>query len=150
MDPQLESQLNLNRRHFFSKTAKGIGGAALASLLGRDLGIAAETSGLHFPAKAKRVIYLFQSGAPSQQDLFDPKPLIQKHAGQELSKYVEMNERVTGMHQKPKKLPHCRQPLRIQTTWQKRCHCEQPPSSHCQHFRQTLLYQIHANGSHQP
>ena len=105
MDPQLESQLNLNRRHFFSKTAKGIGGAALASLLGRDLGIAAETSGLHFPAKAKRVIYLFQSGAPSQQDLFDPKPLIQKHAGQELSKYVEMNERVTGMTKNQKSFP---------------------------------------------
>lgn len=105
MDPQLESQLNLNRRHFFSKTAKGIGGAALASLLGRDLGIAAEASGLHFPAKAKRVIYLFQSGAPSQQDLFDPKPLIQKHAGQELSKYVEMNERVTGMTKNQKSFP---------------------------------------------
>ncbi|MGB0993881.1 MAG: DUF1501 domain-containing protein [Akkermansiaceae bacterium] len=105
MDPHLESQLLLNRRHFFGKSAKGIGGAALASLLGHDFGLAAENVGLHHTAKAKRVIYLFQSGAPSQQDLFDPKPLIQKHAGEELSKHVKMNERVTGMTKNQKSFP---------------------------------------------
>jgi hypothetical protein len=65
------------RRQFFGRSAKGIGVAALASLVGKDAA-AAPTGGLpglpHFAAKAKRVIWLHQSGGPSQLDLFDYKP----------------------------------------------------------------------------
>ena len=79
MDPILERQLHINRRQFFGKCATGIGAAALASIVNPD--IFAEEKGdplapkpPHFAPKAKRVIYLFQSGAPSQLDLFDYKP----------------------------------------------------------------------------
>ena len=80
MDPRLEHDLVVNRRHFFASTAVGIGTTALASLLSDELrgapGVGyASNGGLpglpHFKPKAKRVIYLFQSGAPSQMDLFD-------------------------------------------------------------------------------
>ena len=78
MNPILDSgPFGLTRRHFFSKTARGLGLMALASLLPRNLLGAGSTAGAgqpgfpNFPAKAKRVIYLFQSGAPSQMDLFD-------------------------------------------------------------------------------
>ena len=75
-----EHNLLINRRHFFGRSAQGIGVAALASLLGREEASAAPgpLNGVlkkyHTPPKAKRMIYMFQSGAPSQQDLFDYKP----------------------------------------------------------------------------
>jgi hypothetical protein len=96
MDPILESKLTLNRRHFFGKSATGIGTAALASMLGEDSVLAAGDRA-NYPGKAKRVIYMFQSGAPSQQDLFDHKPLLQEFHGQQLATKVDMNERKTGM-----------------------------------------------------
>jgi hypothetical protein len=87
--------LAVTRRHFFQRTAAGIGIPALASLL------QAETGGLpglpHFPPKAKRVIYLHQSGAPSQLDLFDYKPGLEKLHGTELPGSVRMGQRITGM-----------------------------------------------------
>jgi len=64
----------INRRHFLGRAGLGLGAMALGSLAAKPR--AAE----HFPAKAKRVIYLFQSGAPSQMDLFDPKPALRKSA----------------------------------------------------------------------
>ncbi|MEM7014887.1 MAG: DUF1501 domain-containing protein [Verrucomicrobiota bacterium] len=87
--PVRDRQLLTNRRHFFGKSALGIGGAALASLLGRD-GFANEIpidrrNGLasipHFPAKAKRVIYLFQNGGPTHVDLWDYKPKLHEMHG---------------------------------------------------------------------
>src|SRR6185312_13948376 len=99
----LESSLLLNRRHFFGRTATGLGLAALASLLGQEQAGADEASvgglpGLpHFPAKAKRVIYLFQSGAPSQMDLFDHKPHLAELRGQELPDSIRRGQRLTGM-----------------------------------------------------
>ena len=106
-DPFSDSQLLLNRRHFFGKAAKGIGVAALAGLLDRDLFAAAAAPRPlpDYAPKAKRMIYLFQSGAPSQQDLFDHKPLLQQHFGEELAKHVEMNQRVTGMTMNQKSFP---------------------------------------------
>ena len=75
--------LNITRRHFFSRTAQGLGTLALASLgLGKSIAdITPRSSGglpdlPHVAPKAKRVIYLFQSGAPSQIDLYDPKPVL--------------------------------------------------------------------------
>jgi hypothetical protein len=92
MDPHL-----LTRRYFFGKAAAGLGTAALASLLQAD-----ETSGAmpgipHFPPTAKRVIYLFQSGAPSQMDLFDYKPRLRDLAKTELPDSIRGGQRLTGM-----------------------------------------------------
>jgi Protein of unknown function (DUF1501) len=76
----LENGLNMNRRRFLSRLSLGIGSAALGSLMIPDLfsGSSEEKmlmAGLpHFAPKAKRIIYLFQNGAPSQLDLFDYKP----------------------------------------------------------------------------
>jgi hypothetical protein len=77
-----------NRRHFLNNFAGGITGMALADLLQRD-GYAANLNPLapkkpHFPGKAKRVIYMFMEGGPSQMDLFDPKPALAKWHGQSL------------------------------------------------------------------
>ncbi len=106
MDPLLEQRLVQNRRHFFGRA--GLGAVALASLLGEGRSPANEaTSGEstggglpglpHFPAKAKRVIYLFQSGAPSQLDLFDDKPRLHDHRGTELPDSIRKGQRLTGM-----------------------------------------------------
>lgn len=92
----------LTRRHFFGKTASGVGSMALAHLLGRDLP-AAETSpaglpGLpHFAPKAKRIVYLFQSGGPSQLETFDPKPGLRKLRGQDLPESIRKGQRLTTM-----------------------------------------------------
>ena len=102
-----DSQLPIleTRRHFFGKSATGVGSLALAHLLGRDLGSAAATEsptgGLagvpHFAPKAKRVIWLFQSGGPSQLETFDPKPGLAKLRGQDLPESVRKGQRLTTM-----------------------------------------------------
>jgi len=82
LDPITERKLLLTRRHLFGLGATGIGAAALGSLLSQDLRAEGGLTGLpHFAPKAKRVIYLFQHGAPSQLDLFDYKPALQKQRG---------------------------------------------------------------------
>ena len=83
-----ENRLALTRREFLGRGATGIGAAALASLLGQRLGNAAahiETGFPQFPAKAKRIIYLTQSGAPSHTDLYDYKPDLKAWRGKELN-----------------------------------------------------------------
>jgi hypothetical protein len=88
MDRQL-----LTRRYFFGKASAGLGMAALSSLLKAD-----DAPGLpHFPPTAKRVIYLFQSGAPSQMELFDYKPRLRDLTGTELPDSVRGGQRLTGM-----------------------------------------------------
>ncbi len=87
--------LNITRRALFSRTAMGVGGMALGSLIGRDL--LGAHPGLHLPAKAKRVIYLFQSGGPPQMDLFDYKPHLAKVHQQEVPESVFRGQRLTGM-----------------------------------------------------
>ncbi|MGE0104407.1 MAG: DUF1501 domain-containing protein [Blastocatellales bacterium] len=93
------NQINeaISRRRFFGRL--GLGTAALASLLGEDSISAAtlQKPGPHFAPKAKRIIYLFQSGAPSQIDLFDPKPSLEKYRGQNLPDSIRMGQRLTGM-----------------------------------------------------
>src|SRR5215475_12946869 len=91
-------RLVLTRRHFFSLSSTGIGIAALASLLSEDAKASGGLPGLpHFPPKAKRVIYLFQHGAPSQLDLFDYKPNLVKFRGADLPDSVRKGQRLTGM-----------------------------------------------------
>ena len=93
-----------SRRDFLSKSAYGLGALSLASLLGPTGTFAAPPDpkggilgSTHFPARAKRVIYLFQSGAPSQLDLFDYKPLLAKMNGEELPESIRQGQRLTGM-----------------------------------------------------
>jgi hypothetical protein len=103
MHPIVENSLLLTRRYFLGRAATGLGVAALASLLGEDHAGAEEGAigGLpgvpHFAPKAKRVIYLFQSGAPSQLDLFDYKPMLAERRGEELPDSVRRGQRLTGM-----------------------------------------------------
>ncbi len=88
-----------NRRQFLSRTGLGLGGLALASLLNEA------SAATHFAPRAKRVIYLFMHGGPSQLDLFDHKPGLKKQHGQELPASVRGNQRLTGMTSGQKSLP---------------------------------------------
>src|SRR5882672_3145493 len=105
MDPLLEKSLLITRRHFFGRTATGIGALALGSLLNPALfsAMADETDGNfplgkpHFAPKAKRVIYLFMAGGPAQMDLLDYKPTLEKLHGTELPSSIRMGQRLTGM-----------------------------------------------------
>lgn len=109
----------LNRRAFLSKSAIGIGTAALSALLGtscyqkRESGLLVNgptamqgiLDNLHFPAKVKRIIYLFQSGGPSQLELFDYKPLLNKRRGEDLPESIRNGQRLTGMTSGQDKFP---------------------------------------------
>lgn len=98
--------LKVNRRHFFSKLSAGIGTLALGSLMIPELfrGKAGDEAqagfplGIpHFAPKAKRIIYLFQAGAPSQLESFDYKPLLNERMGEDLPESVRGGQRLTGM-----------------------------------------------------
>lgn len=106
MSPRLESHLLQTRRSFFGQGASATGVAALATLMGpHAMGARTDEAqdgiGLpelpHFCARAKRVIYLFQSGAPSQIDLFDYKPKLRDRQGTELPASIRRGQRLTGM-----------------------------------------------------
>jgi len=107
----LEQSLRLNRRRFLSKLSLGVGSVALGSLLIPDLfgGKSDEETLLaglpQFAPKAKRIIYLFQNGAPSQLDLFDYKPKLNEMFGQDLPESIRMGQRLTGMTADQKKFP---------------------------------------------
>ncbi|GAA4084640.1 DUF1501 domain-containing protein [Mucilaginibacter panaciglaebae] len=107
----LEHYLNLNRRKFLSKLSLGLGSVALGSLLIPDL-FSGNDSGSdfipgmpNFAPKAKRVIYLFQNGAPSQLESFDYKPKLREMMGQELPPSVRGNQILTGMTAKQASFP---------------------------------------------
>ncbi|MBI5386909.1 MAG: DUF1501 domain-containing protein [Verrucomicrobia bacterium] len=106
MEPISEFKLLETRRHFFGRMATGIGAVALGSLLNPGLFSAAAVDlarkrglpGLpHHKPTAKRVIYLFMAGGPSQIDLFDHKPTLEKFHTTELPASVRMGQRITGM-----------------------------------------------------
>ena len=106
----LEHGLTFNRRRFLTRLGMGVGSVALGSLLIPDLfgnkEEEAMLSGLpHFAPKAKRIIYLFQNGAPSQLDLFDYKPKLQEMFGEDLPASIRMGQRLTGMTADQKKFP---------------------------------------------
>ncbi|AWW29216.1 sulfatase [Echinicola strongylocentroti] len=100
----LEHGLNQNRRKFLSKLSLGVGSMALGSLLIPDLfsgKSSAEEEIMaalpHFAPKAKRVIYLFQNGAPSQLESFDYKPMLRERMGEDLPESIRKGQRLTGM-----------------------------------------------------
>jgi hypothetical protein len=82
MNRQTGDVCEITRRHFFKQTGFGIGTLALTSLLDEKLFAASgQTQRPHFAPKAKRIIYLFMAGAPSQLDLFDHKPKLRQYDG---------------------------------------------------------------------
>lgn len=104
MNPGQELFQSMTRRHFFGRTAVGLGGAALASLLPSSIQAAHGTSptgGLadlpHFAPKAKRAIYLFMNGGPSQMDMLDYKPAMGKMFDKDLPESIRMGQRLTTM-----------------------------------------------------
>ena len=114
MNPFREHALLMTRRHFFGRTAVGLGAAALGSLLNPGL-FAADSEDLlsvkgalgqtHFPPKAKRVIYLFMAGGPAQMELLDYKPTLEKLHNSELPDSVRMGQRITTMTSGQKSFP---------------------------------------------
>jgi hypothetical protein len=96
---------NVTRRQFFASSAVGIGSAALASMLAQDARADGGLAGFpHYPAKAKRVIYLFMNGAPPHLDTFDYKPEMEKYRGEEIPESVHKGQRTSTMTQNQKKL----------------------------------------------
>jgi hypothetical protein len=103
----------MTRRHFFGRSARGLGTLALASLLNRDLFAAGKKGSaaavgrpfpahgvidpLHFAPRAKRVIYLFQSGAPSQLDLYDYKPQLIELNGKPMPESFTKGQRIAQL-----------------------------------------------------
>ena len=106
----------MGRREFLGRFALGLGGAALATLFNRDVSAAGGAKSAqnpfkgilpapHFVPRANRIIYLFMAGGPSQLDLFDYKPLLNKMNGKDLPASVRMGQRLTGMSANQATLP---------------------------------------------
>ena len=105
-DIQADIQQALTRRTFLKQSTTGIGALALTSLLNPNLfgmepgngpAVPGALQRLHFAPKAKRIIYLFMSGAPSHLDLFDPKPKLIEMTGKDLPESVRKGQRITTM-----------------------------------------------------
>lgn len=106
MNPEFERGLGVTRRQFFGKAASGIGLAALAGLLTEEGAQAQGLKGLpHFAPKAKRVVVLWQGGAPSHLDLFDDKPHLEKLRGTNLPDSVRKGTRLSTMTSGLKNFP---------------------------------------------
>ena len=105
MNPRLCSSTRpiSTRRDFLTRSAFGLGGLGLASML-QELGMAAESAPLsplapkkpHFPARAKRVIHIFCEGGPSQVDTFDPKPALEKYHGKMADEVMKDYQKAAG------------------------------------------------------
>ena len=104
----------MSRRSFLHRFGMGLGAIALADLShASSPSSAADLTCPHFPARAKRVIFLFQSGGPSQMDLFDYKPLLNEMHGQQLPAEVRRGQRLTGMSANQSSLPLAGSPFRF-------------------------------------
>ncbi len=117
---EFDAWTRLSRRECLNRVGVGLGGIALAELLQGARPAVAESSashgilgGPHFPPKAKRVIYLFQSGGPSQLDLYDPKPLLNEMHGQQLPESVRGGQRLTGMSANQSSIPLAGSPFKF-------------------------------------
>ena len=108
----------MNRRDWLRSCGMGFGGLALADMLGREAAAQEGAAGgvlggFHHPPRAKRVIYLFQSGGPSQLDLFDHKPLLKRLDGEQLPAAVRGGQRLTGMSGNQSSIPLAASPYRF-------------------------------------
>ena len=112
-----ESTIGMSRRSFLNGLGMGLGGLALSNILTPEASAEALAERLlsspQFAPKAKRVIFLFQSGGPSQVDLFDYKPLLNKKHGQELPDEVRKGQRLTGMSGNQASLPLVGSPFKF-------------------------------------
>ena len=110
-----------SRRELLNSFGMGLGGVALAEMLGKAAlgdgpaadGAGGVLGGFHFPPKAKRVIYLFQSGGPSQLDLYDHKPLLNEKDGEQLPDSVRGDQRLTGMSGNQSSIPLAGSPFKF-------------------------------------
>ena len=113
------SDAGSTRRQWLHSFGMGLGGIALAELLGAATANANPPSadgvlgGFHLPPRAKRVIYLFQSGGPSQLDLHDPKPLLVDKSGEQLPESVRGGQRLTGQSGNQSSIPLVGSPFRF-------------------------------------
>ena len=114
--PYTDSQTGVNRRTFLNRFGMGLGALALADLM-NPAGAQAAPGGvlteLHHAPKAKRVIFLFQAGAPSQMDLFDYKPVLNERHGEQLPDAVRQGQRLTGMSGNQSSLPLVGSPFKF-------------------------------------
>ena len=142
-----------NRRTFLARSGLNLGAMALGSLLSRDQARAA-SGGLpglpHFAPKAKRVIYLFQSGAPSQMDLFDPKPTLADKRGIDLPSSIRMGQRITTMTTGQKTLPVAPSLFKFAAARQVRNLAERTAAAHGESRRRIVRHPVDADGSDQP
>ncbi|MCB9770792.1 MAG: DUF1501 domain-containing protein [Candidatus Omnitrophica bacterium] len=102
------SGVGMSRRELLNRFGMGLGGLALSHLMSGKAFADPTPNALglpHFPPTAKRVIYLFQSGGPSQMDLFDYKPLVNEMNGEQLPDSVRQGQRLTGMSANQASLP---------------------------------------------
>ena len=120
MNPPLctgfDNPIGLSRRHFLHTFGLGLGGLALTDLMhAAPQGALSPTpDGVPHPvAKAKRIIFLFQAGAPSQIDLFDHKPRLIKDHGKELPDSIRQGQRLTGMSGNQASLPLVGSPFKF-------------------------------------
>lgn len=108
-DPRHEYGQAITRRHFFGRGALGLGLPALGSLLPAQSAVAAADGPLpglpHFASKAKRAIYLFMAGAPSQMDMFDYKPKMADKFDEDLPESIRMGQRLTTMTSGQERFP---------------------------------------------
>ena len=102
MDPRLEFQQHLTRRHFLGATGVGMGSLAMAGLLGDSMAVADTTS--HFTPRAKRIIYIHLAGSPPQHDLLDPKPVLKELDGKPCPDSIFEKERFAFIKGHPKVL----------------------------------------------
>jgi hypothetical protein len=110
MSPHEEFGKRLTRRAFLGRSAAGIGGLALASLLNGSLSAA---PALHFAPRARRVIFLFMFGGPSHLDLFDPKPRLRQLEGEDLPPSVRAGQRLSANTANQERLPLVPTPFRF-------------------------------------
>lgn len=113
-----ETPIGQSRRGFLNNFGMGLGGIALANMMTPTSATAApivkSSTGMHLPGKAKRVIYMFQSGGPAQMDLHDHKPLLNAKHGTELPAEIRKGQRLTAMSGNQASLPLAGTPFKFQ------------------------------------
>jgi hypothetical protein len=146
----------MNRRRFLSRLSLGIGSAALGSLLIPDLFSSTDDSANlapvlpHFAPRAKRIIYLFQNGAPSQLETFDYKPMLREMMGKELPQSIRNGQRLTGMTSGQSSFPLVGSFYDFKQYGESRAWISDK-FPHGRHRRRHLHYQVrHAHRGHQP